>query len=150
MAETTQCVKRVERGYFDDMDLRIRALTAGLTLCLLIGGSAAAVGASSALKTPKYKTSVSLSSQFPAFSGRVSSRSAPCEKQRRVELFEKLSGGGHKRIAKGRSDGSGRWATELRNVESGAYYARVKPKLKRGGKSPLVCKSGRSDTVIVD
>lgn len=144
--------ERFERGYLDHMDLRRRSLTAGLALCLLIGGSAAAGAddASPTLRMTKYPTSVSLSSKFPAFSGRISSRFAPCKKQRRVELFQKLSGGGHRRLGKNRSDSSGRWAVELKNVGSGAYYARVKPKLKRGGNSPLVCKTGRSDTVIVD
>ncbi len=98
----------------------------------------------------RYPTSTTLSSRFPAFSGRVSSRFAPCKRQRKVELFEKLSDGGHKRLGKDRSDSSGRWVIGVRHVRSGAYYARVKPKLKRGGNSPLVCRSGRSETVIVD
>ena len=132
------------------MGLRRRALTTGLALCVLISGSVVANAGSPLLKMTKYPTSVSLSSKFPAFSGRISSRFAQCRKQRRVELFQKLSDGGQKRLGKGRSDSGGHWAIELKNVKSGAYYARAKPKLKRGGDSPLVCKTGRSDTVIVD
>lgn len=148
----TRRVRRVERGgYFDQMEPR-RALTTGLALCVLIVGSSAAAADAgpSAFKMKKYATSASLSSRFPAFSGRVSSSFAPCRKQRKVELFEKLSDGGHRRLGKDRSDSSGRWAIELRKVESGAYYVRVKPRLKRGGASPLVCKTGRSETVIVN
>lgn len=124
---------------------------AGGALCALAGGAISAAGAASpSLRASSYPTSVSLSSKFPAFSGRVSSRSGACEKQRRVELLQRLSGGDEKRLGKARSDSSGRWAIELDNVKSGAYYALVKPKRKRGGSSPLVCKTARSDTVIVD
>jgi hypothetical protein len=134
------------------MDLRRRALVAGLALCVSVGASASAGAGtgSPTLERASYATSVSLSSEFPAFSGRISSRFGPCEKQRRVELFQKISGGDTKRLGKDTSDSSGRWAVQLDNVKSGAYYAKVKPKRKRNGDSPLVCKKGRSDTVIVN
>jgi hypothetical protein len=139
-------------GYFDHMDLRRRALAVGLALCVLVGcsTSAAADAGSHVLRKSSYPTSVSLSSEFPAFSGRISSRFGPCEKQRRVALFQKISGGETKRLGKDTSDSSGRWAIQLDNVKSGAYYAKVKPKRKSDGGSPLTCKKGRSETVIVN
>jgi hypothetical protein len=127
-------------------------MAVGLALCVLISASvsAAADTGSPVLKSSSYPTSVSLSSKFPAFSGKVSSRSGRCEKQRRVELFQKVSGGETKRLGKDTSNSSGRWAIQLDNVRSGAYYAKVKPKQKNGGDSPLVCKKGRSETIIVN
>ena len=147
-----------ERGYFVLMNKRRRASVVGLALCVLVGscalvgGSAAATaaGRSPARRASSYPTSVSLSSKFPAFSGRVSSSLGACKKQRRVELFQKISGGETKRLGKDSSDSDGRWAIQLDNVKSGAYYAKVKPKRKSDGGSPLVCKQGRSETVVVD
>lgn len=123
----------------------------GLALSMLLSGAITNADAESpALKTTKYSTTVTLSSKFPAFSGRVSSSSDPCVKRRRIELYEKVSGGGRKRLGKDMSDASGRWAIELDNVKPGAYYAQAKPKSKRIGGEPLICKTGRSETVTVD
>ena len=109
--------------------------------------STAGVQGADGAERGKAPTRVSISSKFPAFHGRVDSNRARCKRGREVQVLRKRSGGrGPKRLGRDRSMGSGRWTVKVRNVKSGAYYAKAKPKMASGS----LCKADRSRVVVVD
>jgi len=119
----------------------------GVVCVAALAGSAAGSDGRAHAKAGKTPTNVSISSKFPAFHGRVSSNRARCKRGRTVKLFRKTSGGGNpKRLGRDRSMGSGRWTVKVRNVRSGAYYAKAKPKRAAGS----LCKADRSRVIVVD
>jgi hypothetical protein len=90
----------------------------------------------------RHSTSISISSSVPAFHGRVKSGSHACEKGRRVLLFRKRPGKDPKLLGSDRSGASGRWEERVgNNLQSGAYYAKVKPANR--------CFGARSTTAVI-
>ena len=124
---------------------------AGALLVALVmhAGGTAAVAQPSA-RGGKAKSTVTISSRVPAFNGTVKSGSGTCVSRRRVELYRRTGGGGAQRLGSDRTNSGGRWEVGVNPLQAGAYYAKVKPKRQSDGGSPLVCKQGRSETVIVD
>ena len=92
------------------------------------------------------KSTVTISSRVPAFSGKVKSGNGACEAGRRVQLFRRSGDSGGVRIGKDRSSSSGRWKIPVDPLQSGAYYAKVK-RSRAGGST---CRGARSDVVVVD
>ncbi len=112
---------------------------AGLALTLPPAGFGSAAGGGA-----RHATSISISSSVPAFHGRVKSGVKICKNHRRVQLFRKRAGKDPKLLGGDRSAGTGRWEVPVGTLESGAYYAKVKPK---GGAG---CAGARSETAVID
>lgn len=129
------------------MRARVRATALTAAFAMALSGSTASAEESASAKRGKTPTRISISSKFPAFHGRVDSDRARCKRGRTVKLFRKASGGGNaKRLGRDRSMGSGRWTVRVRNLKSGAYYAKAKPKMAAGS----LCRADRSRVVVVD
>jgi hypothetical protein len=128
-------------------------LRAACAVMAIASGIAAPFAGGHVGATPRaaeHRTSVKLSSKFPAFSGRVSSGFQRCVSHRRVELYRKGNGGEPKRLGRDRSKSSGHWEVRVDNVKSGAYYALAKPRSVGSGSKRSICKAGRSPVVVVD
>jgi hypothetical protein len=106
---------------------------------------AAGAGAQPAARGGKAKSTVTISSRVPAFSGKVKSPSAACVSGRRVQLYRR-SGGDSQRLGADRTNSGGRWEVGVDPLQAGAYYAKVKP---RSGGS-VACRGARSEIVVVD
>ena len=89
----------------------------------------------------RHSTSISISSSVPAFHGQVKSGVAACKNDRRVVLFRKRPGKAPKLLGSDRSAASGRWEEPVGSLQSGAYYAKVKP--------AAGCSGARSTTAVI-
>lgn len=117
----------------------------------MVAGAMATAATGAAALTPAradtVKSTVTISSRVPAFSGRVKSGVHDCVSKRRVQLFRRSSSTGGRRIGKDRSSSSGHWEIGVDPLQSGAYYAKAKRE-KAGGS--VVCLAARSEIVVVD
>jgi hypothetical protein len=86
-----------------------------------------------------FKTKVVVSLKFPAFHGKLVSKSQSCLGNRQVKMFRERNG---KKVKLGsdRSNAKGKWSIPVgKNLPSGTYYATVtKTKNCKGGKSGVL------------
>lgn len=126
-------------------------MTARAALIGLLGVVCALAPAASADAKPAtgtFAAKVSISERYPAFHGRLHSKSAFCAAERPVKVYRARPGKdqllGHKR-----SKENGTWKVPIgEKLTSGAYYAEA-PSYGSAALG-IVCKPARSKTVTVD
>jgi len=108
--------------------------------------AALALAATPAQADTKYGTKVTLANSFPAFHGKVKSKSDVCVAHRKVKLFSERPGR-DTLLGRTRSNGRGRWEIP-QDPPSGVFYAKV----KKGGSASLgiKCKGATSKSVVID
>jgi hypothetical protein len=123
-----------------------RARKLAVAAAMLIGTSLIAAPPLAAAGNDGMRTSttISISASVPAFHGRVRSGKKICKNHRRVQLLRKRAGKEPRRLGSDRTPGSGRWEVPIDTIKSGAYFAKVKPKRRRG------CRGARSETAVID
>jgi hypothetical protein len=121
---------------------------AGLAGALLVALAVVAVPAL-ATQTVKIDSKVTISTQAPAFHGKVKSDNHACETQRKVKLFRQKSGP-DKLLGKDKTNHLGRWKIVVDPLKSGAYYAKVVRRSEGTAGTIFVCRGDRSKTVVVD
>lgn len=132
------------------MRLSTRVLAA-----LVIPAAALAALATSATAgdVATFGTRVTISSDPPAFHGRVFSDADVCREQRRVKLLRRTRPGRPVRVlGTDRTEGNGRWAiTEPDDftLRSGIYWARAPRKIVETP-VPTICARDRSRRLVVD
>jgi hypothetical protein len=107
---------------------------------------AAALIAAPAHADTKYGSKVTIANSFPAFHGKVKSKSDVCIERRRVKLFSQKPGK-DTLLGRTRTNARGRWKIK-QDPPSGVFYA----KLKKGGSASLGIKCGgdTSKPVVID
>ena len=115
---------------------------------------AAAALASLALAAPasagrSYSTGISISNEFPAFHGRLSSPYAYCEQNRKLKLYRERTTGPDKLLGTTLSESDGYWEIPIGNrLIGGSYYATVAART-----NPVVgvtCRAAKSPVRFVD
>jgi hypothetical protein len=112
-----------------------------------VGAAIAAIPALGAIV--KINSKVTISSQAPAFHGKVKSSNTACEQHRKVKLFKQRSGA-DKLLGKDRTNHHGEWEIEVQPLKSGAYYAKVVRREEGTAGTTFVCRGDRSKTVVID
>jgi hypothetical protein len=126
-------------------------MTARATLVALLGVLGAlvlAAGAGAEEPVRSFATRVSISEKYPAFHGRLSSKSAFCGSERPVYLY-RVRPGKDQLLERRRSERDGTWQVSIgERLTSGAYYAEARA---YGSASlGIVCPPARSKIVTVD
>ncbi|HMC06091.1 MAG TPA: hypothetical protein VKG89_01725 [Solirubrobacterales bacterium] len=102
-----------------------------------------------ATQTVKIDSKVTMSSQAPAFHGKVKSDNHACETQRKVKLFRQKSGP-DKLLGTDKTNHLGRWKIVVDPLKSGAYYAKVVRRSEGTAGTIFVCRADRSKVIAVD
>lgn len=116
--------------------------------------AALAVAAILALVAPatagtSYKTSISMSSKFPAFHGQLHSPYTYCTQNRKVKVYREKMSGKDVLLASDLSDSDGSWEAPIGNkLTSGAYYSSVTA--KTSAEIGVTCKAAKSKVAVVD
>jgi hypothetical protein len=104
-----------------------------------------------AARTTVFDTKLILNPRVPAFHGRVSSDSDFCKPGRKVRLYQKKLGHGEsndKKLGTDSTNGKGRWQVKVKDLGSGAYYAKV-GKLQSASLG-FRCTADKSNVAVVD
>ena len=117
-----------------------RGVTAAALATVVALCAAAPAGAAT-----KYGSKVTLANSFPAFHGKVKSKSDACVAERKVRLFSERTGR-DALLGKTRTNARGRWTIRM-EPSSGVFYARV-TRAKASGDA--VCKGDVSRPVVID
>ncbi|HSK49074.1 MAG TPA: hypothetical protein VK889_01125 [Solirubrobacterales bacterium] len=95
-----------------------------------------------------YKTTLSMSSKFPAFHGRLSSPYTYCEQNRKLKLYRQRMGA-DKLLGTALSESDGYWEIPIGNrLIGGSYYATVSA--RTNAVVGVTCRSARSPLRFVD
>jgi hypothetical protein len=120
-----------------------------LTLAAAAAAVLALVVPATAMTGPtSYATSIFMSQKFPAFHGRLHSKSDFCVANRPVKVYRERPGP-DKLLGTDRSEDIGTWAVPIGNkLISGIYYTTA----SRYGSASLgiVCRPARSEVAVVD
>jgi hypothetical protein len=126
---------------------RSRALVLPVTLA--IGAILSFTALAAAMTGPtSYSTSISMSGKFPAFHGKLHSKSNFCVADRPVRVFRERSGP-DKLLGDDRSEDDGSWVVPVGDrLISGVYYTKAPP---YGSASlDIVCRPALSRVAVVD
>jgi hypothetical protein len=135
-------------------ELRSRITVYGLVAVLAVG--AIGVGVASGAKTKvKSKSTISFqgSNYGDSFSGKVKAKGKKkakkkCKKGRNVVVIRKSPS--KQKLGKVKSKKKGAWTFNVGgSAEPGTYFAKVKKKVKKKGDNKIVCKKGKSKTIVV-
>ncbi len=124
------------------------ARAALIALLGAIGVLAPAPGAGAEVPMGTFATKVTISEKYPAFHGRLNSKSAFCGSERPVFLYRERPGR-DQLLGRRRSERDGTWQVSIgEKLTSGAYYAEARA---YGSASlGIVCPPARSKLVTVD
>lgn len=118
-----------------------RALPLVLVASLVLAAPAAAGRA--------YETTLSMSSKFPAFHGRLSSPYTYCEQNRRLKLYRERPMAPDKLLGTDVSDSDGSWAIPIGNrLIGGSYYATVSA--RTNAVVGVTCRAAKSRVLFAD
>jgi hypothetical protein len=96
-----------------------------------------------------YKTSISMSSKFPAFHGKLHSPYAYCTQNRKVKVYREKLNGKDVLLASDLRDSDGSWEAPIGNkLTSGSYYSSVAA--KHSAEVGVTCKAAKSKVTTVD
>jgi hypothetical protein len=96
-----------------------------------------------------YETSISMSSKFPAFHGKLHSPFAYCTQNRKVKVYREKMNGKDTLLASDLSDSDGSWEAPIGNkLTSGAYYSSVGA--KHSAEIGVTCRAAKSKVATVD
>lgn len=121
------------------------AAVAGLAIAVVGLGT---VGASAS--ETKYRTDLRMSEKYPAFHGKVRSKSDFCIANRPVVLYRERRGAGAVDIVLGEtmSRSNGGWKIKVNNLRSGVYYS-FAPRYSSASLG-ITCRADRSKIAVVD
>lgn len=129
--------------------LAARSRALALPVALAVGAIFVfSVSAAAMTGSITYTTTVSMSGKFPAFHGKLHSKSDFCVADRRVRVFRERSGP-DKLLGVDRSEDDGSWVVPVGDrLISGVYYTKAPP---YGSASlGIVCRPALSRVAVVD
>jgi hypothetical protein len=119
-----------------------------IALLAVIGALALAAGAEARTPAGTFPTKVFISEKFPAFHGKLHSKSAFCAAERPVRVY-RAQPGKDKLMGRKRSKKDGTWRVSLgEKLTSGAYYAEAP--VYGSAALGILCPAARSKLVTVD
>jgi hypothetical protein len=127
----------------------VRRSLLSILAIVLLGASALAVSAAAKMPTTTYSTHIVMSEKFPAFHGKLHSKSDFCVANRPVKVYREALSGKDKLLGVKRSEEDGTWKVSIGNkLTSGAYYSEAPA---YGSASlGISCKAARSQVATVD
>ena len=130
----------------------ITRVAAVLLLPALVLAAVATIAAAGEVAT--FDTKLTISSNAPAFHGKVKSDSDLCVADRKIKLYRKRRGSApRKLLGEDRSNGNGFWAiTEPDDftLKSGIYFAKTRKILDQSTPLPTFCERDKTRKLVVD
>jgi hypothetical protein len=118
-------------------------------LALVVATGLILTTAAAAVSGPtSYATSIFMSGRFPAFHGRLHSKSDFCLANRLIKVYRERSGP-DKLLGTDRSEDDGSWTVPIGDrLISGIYYSKVPP--SGSASLGIACGSARSKVAVLD